>query len=102
MPPQRRPRTRRSRNTVPNPAVPPDFHVHAHATPDPLPLALDVPQWTTNSVEETKTEPTTPTSPTLHTQAYRRRALRRERSARLVNAVLHYDRAENDLQPWYW
>ena len=48
------------------------------------------------------TEPTTPTSPTLRTSGYRRRALRREPSADFLQAVLHYDRAKNDVRPWYW
>jgi hypothetical protein len=50
-------------------------------------------------VEETRTEPSTPTSSTI---PYRRRGLQRERSALFVQAVLQYDRAENDLQPWFW
>jgi hypothetical protein len=47
------------------------------------------------------TEPSTPESPTLQTQGYRRR-LRRQRSARFVHAVLHYDQVKRDLAPWYW
>jgi hypothetical protein len=56
-----------------------------------------------SQIDPLKTEPSTPTSPTIHTRGYRR-ALARERSARFVSvqAVLHYDRVENDLQPWYW
>ena len=46
-------------------------------------------------------EPVTPTSPTIGTRAYRR-ALQRQRSAHFVHAVLHYNRAGNDLKPWYW
>ena len=48
-----------------------------------------------------KTEPSTPESPTLQTQGYRRR-LRRQHSARFLHAVLHYDQVKRDLQPWYW
>ena len=48
-----------------------------------------------------KTEPSTPESPTLLTQGYRRR-LRRERSARFGHAVLQYDRVKRTLEPWYW
>jgi hypothetical protein len=54
-----------------------------------------------SQAELPKTEPSTPTSPTLHTRGYRR-ALRRERSAQFIQAILHYDRVENDLQPWHW
>lgn len=52
-------------------------------------------------VRELSTEPSTPTSPTLHTRAYRR-ALGRQRAAGPVRAVLHYVRTENELQPWLW
>jgi hypothetical protein len=69
------------------------------ASPDTLTLTTPTGQTQT---ELPKTEPSTPMSPTLHTKGYRRAALRRERSAQFVQSVLHYDRDENDLQPWYW
>jgi hypothetical protein len=50
---------------------------------------------------EVSTEPATPSSPTPSVET-NRRALRRERSERFVHAVLHYSRAEDDLQPWFW
>jgi hypothetical protein len=60
-------------------------------------------QNTPTSPAETEVAPSSPSSPTLQTRHYnRRRALRRERSVFFVHAVLHYDRIENDLQPWYW
>lgn len=49
--------------------------------------------------ELVRTEPSTPDFP-----SFGGRTLRRERSVHLfdVQAVLHYDRGENDLQPWHW
>ena len=96
MPPQRRPRLRHSRDVAPNPVVRPDLP----STPaqNSLDFALNVLPLA-DVAEEIKTEPSTPIS---HTRAYRRRALQRERSAFFVQAVLQYDRDENDLQPWYW
>jgi hypothetical protein len=97
MPPQRRPhRIRRSRNDDSNPILSPSL-----ATQDPS-IVLNLSLATTNLADVTMTEPSTPTSPTLHTRAHRRRALRREPCARFVQAVLQYDPADNDLQPWYW
>jgi hypothetical protein len=67
---------------------------------DSLVPSLDV--FTTPTANsEIGTEPASPTSPTLHTKAYRR-ILRRERSALFVQAILQYDRSEDDLQPWLW
>ena len=96
MPPQRRPRPRRSRDVTLNPVVGPD----SPSTPaqNSLDFALNVLPLA-DVAEEAKTEPSTPIS---HTRAYRRRALWRERNALFVQAVLQYDREENDLQPWYW
>jgi hypothetical protein len=50
---------------------------------------------------EVSTEPATPPLPILGSRSYRR-ALRRERSARFVHAVFHYNRSSNDLKPWFW
>jgi hypothetical protein len=57
--------------------------------------AREVPQ------ELIKTEPSTPESPLIRPS---NRNLRREPSVHLfhVQAVLHFDRSENDLQPWHW
>jgi hypothetical protein len=80
----------------------PDRELSARtASPDTPTLTTPTGQ-TQMETELPKTEPSTPTSPTLHTKGYRRAALRREQSAQFVQSVLHYDRVENDLQPWYW
>jgi hypothetical protein len=56
----------------------------------------------TRETEIIKTEPSTPDLPSLGMTFGR--ALRRERSVRFadVQAVLQFDRDENDLQPWMW
>ena len=87
MPPQRRLR-------APTPLA------HAGATYSPVQLPAQLPLdlfSTPSSGRGASTEPATPDSPSLHT-----RALRRERSVCLPHAVLHYDRTEDGLQPWYW
>ena len=49
---------------------------------------------------DTVTEPSTPTPRARgHHKA---QGLRREQSAQFLHAVLHYDRVENNLKPWYW
>ena len=67
-------------------------------TADPLPSVPTTPI----ANREVPTEPSTPTSPTLDTHSYRRTISDRRHSAAFVQAVLHYDRSENDLQPWFW
>jgi hypothetical protein len=107
MPAERRLRNRHLRNSGSHfgPVTRPN--ILGQSTPDPLPPPLDVfvTRVATTPVHvatrEISTEPSTPTSPTLYTNGYRR-ALQRQRSAHFVQAVLHYDRTENDLQPWYW
>jgi hypothetical protein len=53
-------------------------------------------------LDPARTEPSTPDSPS--NRAARDRTLKRERSVHYfdVQAVLHFDRSENDLQPWHW
>ena len=96
--------------------MPPHRHlrVHAptplaniHATP-PTRLELQLPAHlptdlfsTPSSGREISTEPASPASPTLHTRAYRH-TLQREQPIHIPHAVLHYNRTENGLQPWYW
>jgi hypothetical protein len=67
-------------------------------TPDNL---FDVNQATPTGTRDVSMEPATPTSPTMGTRASRR-GLQRQRSVHFVHAVLHYNRAGNDLQPWFW
>lgn len=67
--------------------------------PAPLPLPSDIVTPTQSPGREVSTEPATPSSLTPHT---RTRALRRERNVEIPHSVLHYDRTENGLQPWYW
>jgi hypothetical protein len=81
MPPQRRLRTS-------SPVI---------VSPLRVPAELPSDLFSTPSSGRVSTEPATPDSPILHT-----RALRRERSVHLPHVVLHYDRTENILQPWYW
>jgi hypothetical protein len=96
MPAQRRLRTR---NPIPHLGPVTRSSFHSQNAPDPLPSdTFDPGSTTPEAYREVSTEPS---SPTLHTRAYGR-ALRRQRSARFVHAVLHYDRFENDLQPWHW
>jgi hypothetical protein len=46
---------------------------------------------------------TEPSTPTPRARGHRKaQGLRREQSARFLHVVLHYDRAGNDLTPWYW
>ena len=96
MPPQRRLLTRSSRPTE-GPIT--RAFTRNQRTADPLPL-LNVPT-TPVAIREVSTEPSTPTSPTLDTHGYRR-ALWRQRRVASVQAVLHYDQSEKDLQPWFW
>ena len=81
-----------------------------HRQRSPAPISVSIPEsvFTANtestatiSSREVSTEPATPSSPTPATRT-NRRALRRERSVRLLHSVLHYSRAEDDLQPWFW
>ena len=53
-------------------------------------------------LDPTRTEPSTPDSPS--NRAAQDRTLKRERSMHSFDfqAVLHFDRSENDLQPWHW
>ena len=100
MPPQRRARSRRTpthSSAMANP--PPQTDLPAPAPPEEPLLRLNVLDSTPSHWREISTEPATPTSPTLSTRAW---ALRRERSVDIPHSVLHYDRAENALQPWYW
>jgi hypothetical protein len=109
MPVERRLRNRRLRNSGSHFGPVTWLNIQRQSTPDPLPPPLDV--FVTRvastpvhaATRQVGTEPSTPTSPTLHTKAYRRALQRqRQRNAHLVQAVLHYDRTENDLQLWYW
>jgi hypothetical protein len=97
MPPQRRLLTRSS---YPNQGPITRSFTQNHRAAD---SSMSMPDFSTTPVasREVSTEPTTPTSPTLDTRG-NCRALQRERSAAFVQAVLHYDRSENDLQPWFW
>jgi hypothetical protein len=106
MPAERRLPTRRLRNSASHSGPVTRSAIQRDRTLGPPPLPEDVfhPGPTTPVVagsREVSTEPSTPSSPTLGTRGYRR-ALQRQRSAYFVQAVLQYDRAENDLQPWFW
>ena len=96
MPLQRRVRTRRTRN---HSGASPLRQVEPAPASAPLPLPSDLFTPTQSPEREISTEPATPASPTLH---MRTRALRRERNVEIPHSVLHYDRTENNLQPWYW
>ena len=93
MPPQRLGRVRIRRARTHSSVTPPtqtDLSAQAPSLPStPSPRRS----------REVTTEPATPASPTPHTRA---RTLRRERSINIPHSVLHYNRTENGLQPWYW
>jgi hypothetical protein len=84
-----------------------------HRQRSPAPVSISIPEsvFTANpestpiASREVSTEPATPVpSSPIATPATgtNRRPLRRERSARFLHAVLHYSRAEDDLEPWFW
>ena len=83
-----------------------------HRQRSPAPISISIPEsvftaaantesTATIGSREVSTEPATPSSPTPATGT-NRRALRRERSMRILHSVLHYSRALDDLQPWFW
>jgi hypothetical protein len=94
------------RNLRTHPFAPPalpSIRTRISSSPDPLSLRslLDIDVTTPEAIGEVDTEPSTPTTPPSRTRAFSR-ALQRQRSARFVHVVFHYDRTQNGLQPWFW
>jgi hypothetical protein len=118
MPPQRPQRLTRAysgllRSSRTSVVVEPALRPERRETTPQLPPSDDdlfglTPSFTTPTRSEAPnelipTEPSTPDFSFFGTKAHDR-TLHREKSVRLVDvqAVLHYNRGENDLQPWHW